>query len=509
VNYDLATPVEIHKLSASELLHIGCDSTGKLVLVAFNTQIDQIHESSTPTLRKLTALEVTHLKAAFYWLNVYEPEPDASKLEQIRGYLEAFHHLCEMSAWHSASQILFTSTKTSHGKELYEQLRSWGYYAEQVELYSRLLGKLNSEIDCFCLQGLGRAYSYLDQVPQAMNYYQQHLELARQIGNRQAEAQALGGLVGVYSSLAQHQTAINCLQQQLAIAREIKASNEEGQALGGLGAYYILRGNYRKGMKYCQQALAIAQRAAPKGSIAFLGGQSRIAQVQGDQELSALVLGWMGGTHLSRGRYKQAIKYLQQQLTISIQIGNQCQRYLASYYLGNAYMLLGQFELAIEYLTATLNFARETASKATEASTLDALGSVYSDLKQYQDAIAYYKQALEISRGIGKRTTEAAVLFHLSFCYGCLKQPQLAIDYCDQAFTIADETKHQEAKGLALAHLANVYWHQNKYFLALWFVIQSLLILPPWASANGRSILKVMLTEIIPLVSKLNYNIKL
>ncbi|BAY44279.1 hypothetical protein SAMD00079811_18750 [Scytonema sp. HK-05] len=110
---------------------------------------------------------------------------------------------------------------------------------------------------------------------------------------------------------------------------------------------------------------------------------------------------------------------------------------------------------------------------------------------------------------LGKPPTEAGVLFHLSFCYGCLKQPQLAIDYCDQAFTIADETKHQEAKGLALAHLANVYWHQNKSFLALWFVIQSLLILPPWASANGRSILKVMLTEIIPLVSKLNYNIKL
>ena len=499
MNYDYVTAVKLQKLSAPELLHIRCDSTGQLMLVACDTQIDQTHESSTLALRKLTALEVTHLKAAFYWLNVYEPEPDASKLEQIRGYLEAFHHLCEMSAWHSASQILFTSTKTSHGKELYEQLRSWGYYAEQVELYSRLLGKLNSEIDCFCLQGLGRAYSYLDQVPQAMNYYQQHLELARQIGNRQAEAQALGGLVGVYSSLAQHQTAINCLQQQLAIAREIKASNEEGQALGGLGAYYILRGNYRKGMKYCQQALAIAS----------LGGQSRIAQVQGDQELSALVLGWMGGTHLSRGKYKQAIKYLQQQLNISIQIGNQCQRYLASYYLGNAYTLLGQFELAIEYLSPTLNFARETASKATEASTLDALGSVYSDLKQYQDAIVYYEQALEISREIGKRTTEAAVLFHLSFCYGCLKQPQLAIDYCDQAFTIADETKHQEAKGLALAHLANVYWHQNKYFLALWFVIQSLLILPPWASANGRSILKVILTEIIQLFGRFNYNIRL
>ncbi len=290
--------------------------------------------------RKLTALELTHLKAAFYWLNVYEPS-DTSHLEQVRGYLEAFHHLCEMSAWQSASQLLFTVTKTSNGKKLYEQLRSWGYYAEQIELYSRLLGKLNSELDCFCLQGLGRAYSYLAQGSQANAFYTQQLELARKIGDRQAEAQALSGLGGVYFDL-QHQTAFNYFQQMLAVAREIKATKEEGQALGSVGACYIFQGNYRRGIKYCQQGLAIAQAL-------------------GDQELSGLILGWMGGTCLFRGRYKQGIKYLQQQLRISTQIGNHSQRYLASYYLGQAYTLLGQTQAAIECLSATLNFARETA----------------------------------------------------------------------------------------------------------------------------------------------------
>ncbi|KAB8333142.1 tetratricopeptide repeat protein [Scytonema tolypothrichoides VB-61278] len=490
MSHDYAKPVELQKISVSNILHICCDQAGQLLLMQANSKVDRIeppqtkHESSTPTLRKLTVLELAHLKAAFYWLNFYEPECGASNLEQVRGYLEAFHHLCEISAWQSASEILFTSTKTSDGKQLYQQLRSWGYYSEQIELYSRLLGKLNSEIDCFCLQGLGRAYAYLDQTSQAMSYYKQQLELARQIGNQKAEAEALGGLVGIYSSLAQHQTAINCLQQQLAVACENNAQKEEAQALGGLGAYYILRGNYRRGIKYGKQALAIAQEL-------------------GDLELSALVLGWMGGTYLSRGRYKQAINYLQKQLSISIQIGNQCQRYLASYYLGNAYTLLGQFQLAIEYLSATLHFARETASKGTEASTLNALGSVYSDLKQYQDAIAYYEQALEMSREIGNRTTQAGVLFNLCYCYGCLKQPQLAIEYCEQALAIAYELKHQEAKGRGLACLANISFHQKQYFQALWLVLQSLLILPPWTSANSRLILKRTFEEIILLVHRL------
>ncbi|GAA6623467.1 tetratricopeptide repeat protein [Scytonema sp. NUACC26] len=500
MSHEFGKPVELQKLTSSELLHICCNSKGELQLASPNTQVERVElpqtqDSSIPVLRKLNALEVSHLKAAFYWLNVYSPEPETSRLEQVRGYLEAFHHLCEISAWRSAYQILFTPTKTADAKQLYEQLRSWGYYSEQIELFSRLLGKLDSEVDCFCLQGLGRAYAYLDRVPQAMSCYKQQLELAHKIGNRQVEAQAFGGLVSVYSLLGQHQTVLNCLQEQLAIAREVRASREEGQALGGLGAYCILRGHYRRGIKYCQQALAIAQSID-------------------DGELSALVLGWMGGTYLSRGKYKLAIEYLQQQLTISTQIGNQCQRYLASYYLGNAYNLIKQPQLAIEYLSATLNFARETSSKATEASALGALGSVYTDIKQYQVALKYYQQALEISRAsrsasctqlialgasrtrlIANRTTEAGILFNLCYCYGCLKQPDLAIEYLQQAQGIPCETDPKEAKGRELACLANIYFHQDRYFHSLWLVMQSLLILPPWTSANSRLILERTLEE--------------
>ena len=162
---------------------------------------------SHQSIRNLTIQEQAHLKAAFYWMNVYEPEPDASNLEQVRGYLEAFHHLCEISAWQSASQILFTSTKTGKAKKLHEQLRSWGYDSEQIELYSRILGKLNLDLDCLCLWGLGGAYCHLGQVQKALGYHTQHLELAHKIGNKLAEAQALSGLVGVYFLLEQHQSA--------------------------------------------------------------------------------------------------------------------------------------------------------------------------------------------------------------------------------------------------------------------------------------------------------------
>jgi tetratricopeptide (TPR) repeat protein len=231
-------PVELQALSARELLNVCYDSAGQLMLLQTADSTESIGEFSIQSIKKLTVQQQTHLKAAFYWLKVYQSEPDASNLERVRGYLEAFHHFCENSAWQSASQILFTSTQTSNGKELHEQLSHWGYYSEQIELYSQLIGKLNSETDCFCLQVLGGAYCQFGQFSKAINYHNQQLEIACKIGNGLVEVQAIGELSGVYFLLGQHQNAFSYLQQKLAVAREIKARKEEGQALGAFGSLY-------------------------------------------------------------------------------------------------------------------------------------------------------------------------------------------------------------------------------------------------------------------------------
>jgi hypothetical protein len=56
-------------------------------------------DSST---RKLSLHHLANLKAALYWLQDYKPEITAPNIEQVRGYLEAFHHLGEVSAWRNS-----------------------------------------------------------------------------------------------------------------------------------------------------------------------------------------------------------------------------------------------------------------------------------------------------------------------------------------------------------------------------------------------------------------------
>lgn len=78
----------------------------------------------------------THYRAVVNWLTKYKPKPDASNLEKVRGLVEAFHHLCEVEDWEKAEKILFTRLDTPTNEELHNQLNTWGYYREQIELYS-------------------------------------------------------------------------------------------------------------------------------------------------------------------------------------------------------------------------------------------------------------------------------------------------------------------------------------------------------------------------------------
>jgi tetratricopeptide (TPR) repeat protein len=475
-------PLNLQSLLFSDILNIYYDSTGQLILVQ---KKDLAKVEPHKNNKKLSIKQQSHLKAAFYWLNIYKPEPNASNLEKVRGYLEAFQHFCEISAWQEASQLLFISTHASKCQKLYTQLKSWGCYLEQIELYTQILGKINPEIDCFCLTNLGLAYRCLGKIHKAIDLYKQKLEIANKTNNKVAKSQALGELGIAYFAQEQYQQAIKLFKQQLSLAREINAKKEEGYALAFLGANALYRGSYQRGIKYCEEALNIAHALS-------------------DLEMEGEILGYLGGTHMWRRRYKQSITYLQQQLEISIQIDNQCQKFSALYYLGTSYFLIGEVQLALECLNKSIDFAHETAFLLSEAVAVSALGGVYSNyLKQYKKAIQCFEKVLKISCDLDNKKLQASTLSSLAYCYGCIQQHHLAVEYVNQSLAIAAVINSKEEKAMALAALANTYWQQQQYIKALGLILKSLLLVLPWANPNSELILRKTIEEVVTLTKKL------
>ncbi len=462
--------VQLKDLSSRDIKNLRYDAAGQLVLLQVDSSIEQRETYSN--VKKLTIEEKADLKAALYWLEVYEPEPEATNLEQVRGYLEAFHHLCELSFWQEAAELLFmtpklkvvdleTSSSPTTEEELHKQLITWGYYREVVELYERLLSKLNTDLDCILLQGLGRASCYQGQLEKAINFHQQQLQLAIQIKNRKSQGQALRGLGLAYARLGQFQKENRYCQQYLEIAYELNDLDDIALALNALGSSYGIMGYEKKEIKYHQQALIIARQT-------------------GNQEIQAKVLGSLGVSYCDNGKTRQGIAYIQQHLENSIQTGNRGENWRALVHLGKSYMVLADYQKGNEYLNQALVIVREIGDKYGEMFILGAFGASYARTKEYHLAIDCLQLASKLNREMGNQYSAIINLANLAYCCSQLKQHSKAMRYVKKAIVVARKSDDRRNKGMVLAILANAYWQQGKYVLGLLVIARSILRLLSW-----------------------------
>ncbi|GGA00700.1 tetratricopeptide repeat protein [Okeania sp. KiyG1] len=269
-------------------------------------------------------------RAVINWLTHYKCPPEVNdNLELVKGYVEAFYHLAAVEDWERASKIL-TIKVPPINEDLDTQLMRWGYYEECIQLYSRLLGKLDHYWDSICLSGLGIAYDTLGEYEKAINYHQQYLQIAGETGDRSGEGAALGNLGITYYSLGEYDKAINYHQQCLQIAREIGNRSGESSALGNLGNAYLFLGEYDKAINYHQQCLQIARE---------IGNRS--------EEGSAL--GNWGVALLKLEKYAESLEYSQAALEIFKQIGNPHRQAIALKNIAESHQHLENLDAARQY----------------------------------------------------------------------------------------------------------------------------------------------------------------
>ncbi|MBD2485541.1 tetratricopeptide repeat protein [Planktothrix sp. FACHB-1365] len=447
-----------------------------------------------------TSTEINHWELAQWiaiknWLTKYKPKPNASNLDQVKGYLQAFQHLCELEEWEAAYKILFIKINSPTKEELYDQLDTWGYPQELIDLYNRILGKLSPELDVFFFRGLGRCYYLLSKYHQAIEYYQKSLDLARELGNRANEAKALRGLGATYNSLGNYNEAILYLEDSFKIAQEIDNRYLEGSCLGVFGLVYQNLGNYAKAIEYQQQCLRIARELDDPfmesctlnrlGNIFYLRGNHReglsyfqqaltIVQKIGDRSLEGYVLFSFGATYSSLGDYHQAISYFNQVLVIAAEIGDLDLKGRGMGGLGHAYRFLGNYQQAIDYHQKNLDIVRLTGNRFGEITALLSLGIVFNELKDYHQAINLLEEGLAIAQKLGTCVSEGNALQNLGSVYLSLKDYHQAISYFNQSLGIAKEVGDQELEAINLICLGNAYCECENYSQATEYYQKSL-----------------------------------
>ena len=119
------------------------------------------------------------------------------------------------------------------GQPGYSAIAVWARSQKAIACYEQALAHRasrakNRQGEGAWLGNLGNCYADLGQTARAIEYYEQALAIAREIGDRRGEGTDLGNLGNCYADLGQTARAIEYYEQALAIAREIGDRRGEG-----------------------------------------------------------------------------------------------------------------------------------------------------------------------------------------------------------------------------------------------------------------------------------------
>jgi tetratricopeptide (TPR) repeat protein len=228
---------------------------------------------------------------------------------------------------------------------------------------------------------IGGSYLGLGEDRKAIGYFQQHLIISRETGDRQGEGNALGNLGIAHKNLGEVRKAIGYFEQQLANSREIGDRRGEGNALGGLGNAYQRLREIRKAIGYYEQSLVIDREI-------------------GERQGEGTALGNLGLAYAELGEVRKAIGCCEQSLVIHREIGNRRGEGTDIENLGRAYHRLGEVRKAIGYYELALVINREIGDCLGEGSVLVKLGVAYTDVGEKENAKRCFGMALAIGRQI-------------------------------------------------------------------------------------------------------------
>jgi tetratricopeptide (TPR) repeat protein len=524
--------LQLQSLTEAALVNCGITPAGQWV---------QPHQ--TPSIRPPTFQEKANLRASFYWLNLYRPQPESSPQKNVQGYLEAVQHLIQIEAWDLAPQVLFlpiqnTRTQsppilgdlggsmeseatsvilnpssvsrtvanteqkdTTHSpsnqtakqttQTFQQQLGALGFYREQIEIYQTLLGKTSPEVDCFYLEDLGHAYTCICDYETAISCYRRLLNLAAQLLSPILEAKALGGLGRCYTFWGQYQVARQYCHRQLKLLDSIHSSSLENTRPSAENIQECIQ--TERGRTLAALGYLAYFRKQPREAIHYFQESLTIAQFLPDTQTEWYALGGLAIAYSQLGKHSQAIAALETQSRQPYLNAHQANASLLN--LATAYLYRFNFPAVIECQQKLMARSRKSGDIRSQCYALIYIAFIYFVQNKDPQAVEPLQQSLVIAQQFRYRQLESQALAILACIYSRQQECQKALDYAQQALAIAQSQKDIIPRYAAFAHAALGFAHfaQGQLLSGLRAFIASFTILPPWSSKDGKLMLIIIL----------------
>ena len=396
-----------------------------------------------------------HYRAVVNWLTQYKAPIDSPNLEQIKGYIESFHHLCEVENWESAQQLLFSPLEHLAGNHLSLQLDQWSYFREEINLAQRLVEHLNSlgQVDCLII--IGDGYLDLGQLNESLKAFQAALSLARESSNSRQVLTCLLCLGLVFQYKGDFPKALEYYEEGLDI-KEVLLSEEfediasKAKLLGNLGLTYHHLDRYYESVEVLEESLQLFYK---------------LEDFRGE----SISLSNLGMAYNTLGEHEQAIVYVNRSLEISYELEDLSGQASALNILGMSYLGLGDFQRSIELHQEQLSIAKSIEDLREEANALGNLCIVNERLEKYPEAIMYAEKQLQVVETIGDKRGKGAALHSLGISLFYTSRIAESLDNLKQALKIFQEVSSQSEEAEVLKDIAAIYQEIGNLDMALDF----------------------------------------
>jgi CHAT domain-containing protein/tetratricopeptide (TPR) repeat protein len=348
-------------------------------------------------------------------------------------------------------------------------LMSWniGQVPEAIRYYSDaqqkaresgqndVLDRCRAVLEAISLYNAGKDYRQSNFLQRSVESFERALGISRRIKNEEITVKCLRQLSLTYWQMNDLKSFLLRNEEALESARKIKHKKEEGRCLNNIGLYHWKSTNYSSALNYFNEAL-------------------HIARDMNDIQTEAESLNNIGIIYKDLGDFEKAISYFYGTLDIDKKTKNRAATFYDMINIGSAYKAQGNLnnnvdELyrALKCFTDCLNLQGANSEILVRISLLNNIGATYCDLGNYRKAFDYYFLAID-------ETKKSKLFEEMSFLYNNIGNIYLKLNKINSASNsfikaISPAGKFQFSRTLWEAYygLGQCYEKRGEYQTAL------------------------------------------
>lgn len=253
------------------------------------------------------------------------------------------------------------------------------FYAEKAKT---LAEKLNYTVGVgYALKNVGLANQRQGKYLEALNSWNQSLQVFESIDFKKGEANLLQNIGTIYFDQADDEKALDHYLKALKVAEEIKDTLRIAEILANVGAIYgKKKATYEEAIKYDLRALAYNKATGNLDAIGTINAN-------------------LGEIYLLKDDDTTALRYFEKSLEAYEADNSEWVPYPLNF-IGEVYTRRGDYENAIKYHERAYEFAKNLDAKLDMTQSLARLGEVYSKKKDYNQAIQKHLESTKLAHEI-------------------------------------------------------------------------------------------------------------